>query len=64
MRSQQNPIYECSFESALIFNFFVRKDFIVQIFRKLPKNLPTVNTQGVVPDRTVIPRKGTGCHKP
>ena len=37
MRSQQNPINECSFKSSLIFNFFVKKDFIVQIFQKSQK---------------------------
>ena len=37
VRSQQNPMYECNFESSLISNFFVRKDFIVQIFQKSQK---------------------------
>ena len=40
VRSQQNPMYECNFESSLLLNCFIRKDFIVQIFRKLQKNLP------------------------
>ena len=35
VRSQQNRMYECNFESSFILNFLVRKDFIVQTFRKL-----------------------------
>ena len=37
LRSQQNPMYEGNFKSSFIFNFFVRKDFIVQIFRNSQK---------------------------
>ena len=40
VRSQQKPKYECIFVSSFILNFLVRKDFTVQIFQKLAKNLP------------------------
>ena len=39
VRCQQKPMYECNLESSVLLNFFVRKDFIVQIFRKLQKKL-------------------------
>ena len=40
VRSHQQPMHECNLESSLLSNFFIQKDFIVQIFRMGRKNLP------------------------
>ena len=40
VRSHQQPMHGCILESSRLSNFFIGKDFIVQIFRKWRKNLP------------------------
>ena len=39
-------MFECSFESSLVSNLFLRKDFIVQIFESHKKNLPIEQNLG------------------
>ena len=40
VRSHKQPMHGCSLEPSLLLNFFMWKDFIVQMFRKWCKNLP------------------------
>ena len=42
LRSHQQPMHGCNLESSLLSNFFIGKDFIVQMFRKWHKTCPLI----------------------
>ena len=66
VRSHQQPMHGCNLESSLLSNLFIRKYFIVQMFRKWRKNLLNtiflIQNPGPIPHKTVPDIKKTLSH--